>query len=500
MLGGDSTLSKAIIFSVSAWSFIVGIALLSFIPKLQAINKFYYFALFLFFLVIIILRKINKQTKIAMLMAIFLFLGAWRYAVSLDNFSKKSLSIYSGQSVDIQGIISSDITHKSNKQKFFLQIKKLNNYKIDAKILIYTLSYPRLSYGDELFLSCELIAPKPITGFAYDRYLARYGVYFVCYYPLIEKININSGNYFLTQIYRIKNKGRAIINRGLAEPEASLARAIIMGDGKLLDDNLRLDFSRAGISHIVAISGLHIGIIASLMAGLFFWLGFRRWQVFYITIFILIFFIILIGAPASAVRAGIMVGLAMYALQLGRLNNIERLVILTADILLLTNPRLLRDDIGFQLSFVAVLGIIYLFPLVNKILEKFKISNKFRIRDILGVTLAAQISTGPLATYYFGVLPILGIFANIFILWSLPLIIASTALAGLLTLFFNFGERFFFFIPWLLLHYIILITNLIIKLPVAYLELSVSLILTLIYYFLLILLVFVHKKVNKILI
>ena len=196
----------------------------------------------------------------------------------------------------------------------------------------------------------------------------------------------------------------------------------------------------------------------------------------------------------SISAAGMMVVLAMYALKIGRISQIERLVILVACILLFVNPKLLRDDIGFQLSFTAVFGIIYIFPFIKVFLEKIKITNKFKIRDVLGVTLAAQISTGPIAAYYFGVLPILGIIANLLVLWALPFLIASIILAIILSFAFKTFVIWFFFIPMVIIDYIIFISSLVNKLPFAYIEMEVGIVSILSYYLILISLVILGKR------
>lgn len=484
----EGEISKTIIFFASTLSFIFGIVLMSFISVLSVVDEFYYFGLFLFALILFTLFKADRKIRIAILMAIFLFLGMWRYSISILKVAVGDLAYFNGTDVKIKGVVSSDIVKKSGKQKFTIKATKIersNWQDVKANVLVYAMAYPQFNYGDELIFSCELKTPEAFEGFAYDRYLARHHVYSICYYPRIKKTGEDKGNYFLTISFNLKNKIRDIIDRGLSEPESGLARAIILGDGNIIDNDLRADFSRSGISHIVAISGLHIGIIAGMIAFFLFKIGLSRDKIFYFTTIILALFIILVGMPASAVRAGIMVILAMYALKIGRVSQIERLIILVACILLLINPKLLRDDIGFQLSFTAVLGISYIFPIIKKYLEKIKVTNKFKIRDILGVTLAAQISTGPIAAFHFGVLPILGIMANLLVLWTLPFLIASIILAIFLSFIFSKFIVFIFFIPMATIDYIILVSGLVSKIPLAFFEVNLNIVFLLVYYVLL---------------
>ncbi len=501
MQGGDNKLSKTIIFFVSTLPFIMGIASISFVPFLQGVSEFCYFGFFLIFLVILFLFRINRRIKIAILIAIFLFLGLWRYAVSFKNIEVNNLSYYNKQTVEIKGVIKSDIIQKNKNQKFELDIEqiKISNVWQDtkAKVLVYADIYPQFNYGDELFLFCDLKTPESFEGFAYDRYLALHNIYSICYYPDIKKAAENQGNYFFAFSYNLKNKIRSIIDRGLSEPESGLARAIILGDSKMINDDLRAGFSRSGISHIVAISGLHIAIIVGMIAFFLFKIGLSRNQVFYLTIIILVLFIVFVGMPVSAVRAGIMVAIAMYALKIGRTSKPERLVIFTVCVLMFINPKLFRDDIGFQLSFTAVLGIIYIFPIIKAWLEKIKITNKYKIRDILGVTMAAQIATMPIAVYYFEVLPILGIIVNLFVLWVLPFLIGSIVVAIIIAFILKFFIVYVFFVPMIILDYIIIISSLVNKIPFAYIEIKISIAIVLLYYFCLIMLIFLENLKNK---
>ena len=502
MRGGEDSISKTIIFFGSSLSFILGITLASFVPILSSVSEFWYFGLFLFVSVWLITIKTDKKVKIALLMAIFLFLGVWRYVKSIPEIGLSDVSYYNGERVEIGGIVVSDISRKNNKQSFELSVNSFINkdkQELRGKILVYSGAYPEYEYGDEFLVNCELQTPEPFEGFAYDRYLAVDEIYSICYYPSIKLLNKDKGNYFFALINKIKNNTRSIIDRGLGEPESSLARALILGDSKIIDNDLRANFSRSGISHIIAISGLHIGIIAGIIAFVLFRIGFGRNVIFYLSSIILFLFIILVGAPSSALRAGLMVVLGMYALKIGRVNKIDRVIIVAGVILLFINPKLLRDDISFQLSFSAVLGIVYIYPIINHCLEKIKFTNKYKIRDIMNVTISAQIATGGLAVYYFGVIPALGIVANLLILWILPFLLIAIIIAIALSTVLA-PQAFIFFLPTkLAIDYIVLISDFVSTLPFSYFEKEVNGEFTLVYYSLLIFIVLFsnNKEVNS---
>jgi len=412
---------------------------------------------------------------------------------------------YNGQTVTVVGVVSNEPDIRQKNQKLEIDVKtsplapllirrgeKFHGNEIwgevldvSGKILVTMNLYPTYNYGDELEITCELQAPEKFQGFAYDRYLARYDVYSVCYYPALTpgpsptpvatgagEGSYGNGNWLYKNIFKVKNKLRGIIDYGLSEPEASLARAIILGDKKGISDDLREKFSQAGISHIVAISGMHISILAVLVMSLLLSIGLPRKKAFWLAGLFLIFYIMLIGLPASAMRAGLMGFLVLWAMNLGRLNQLTNSLVLAAVVLLLINPKLLRDDIGFQLSFLAVLGIAYCYPILNAWFDKIKIPKMKGARDIFNVTIAAQVFTLPIIALNFSQVSIVSPISNLLVLWTLPVLMIASLVALVLSLIF-IDFSFVFFLPaWLLLKYIIIVVEWLTKLPYAYVEID----------------------------
>lgn len=457
-------LSKSKIFLYSSIFFILGIFLASF-SNLEIIkHDIWWFGGMILCLVLIIIFYKHKRVFLISLFGLFLFLGIWRYSVSIPVNSPDKIWYYNEDVISAIGFVVEEPDVRQYNQK--LKIKT----KYDGKILVTTNLYPSYNYGDEVKISCEFKTPEEFSGFAYDRYLARYDIYSVCYYPKIELISSNNGSWFYEKIYLFKNKIREQINYNLNEPEASLAKAIIIGDKKGMTDDLRSKFSQIGLSHIVAISGMHISILSALvMAGLL-GLGVSRKRSFYGATAFLIIYIILIGMPASAMRAGIMGFLVLLAMNLGRLNKLTNSLALAGLVLLLINPRLLRDDIGFQLSFLAVLGIAYFYPLLNKYLDKFKIPKLKGIRDILNITISAQVFTLPILAFNFNQISLIAPISNLLVLWILPVLMIAIILALVLSFVFPSLGVVFFLPVAVLIKYIIFIADFLSKVPLAFIE------------------------------
>ncbi|MDP3900545.1 MAG: ComEC/Rec2 family competence protein, partial [bacterium] len=345
---------------------------------------------------------------------------------------------------------------------------------INGNVLVTAGLYPKFNYGDELKIKCELQTPEPFDEFAYDRYLARYGIYSLCYRPQIETAEARPVAPFRQKIYgqilQIKNKIKNSINYGLPEPESSLLQAIILGNRRGLDENLLNTFSRAGISHIIAISGMHIAIISVIIMRLLLRVGAsRRWSFVFSVIFLALY-IMLIGIPASALRAGLMVFMVLLATELGRLSKAVNSLIFAAVILLMINPLYLRDDIGFQLSFLAVLSILYIYPILNSYLDKIKIPKLKGARDIFTVTMAAQVLTLPLIALYFHQVSVISPLVNIVVLFLLPFVISGGMAASLLGMIFKDLAWLIFTPVYFVLKYIIVISEKFVSLPFAYLQ------------------------------
>jgi len=194
-------------------------------------------------------------------------------------------------------------------------------------------------------------------------------------------------------------------------------------------------------------------------------LGLWRKQAFYLSIFLIALYVLMIGTPASAVRAGIMGGILLTSQYLGRLSSAVRAVVFAATIMLFFNPLLLKLDVGFQLSFLAVLGIIYLQPRFLEWFKRIPDPKNLPLKTTLATTLSAQIFALPVLIYNFGYVPLVSPLANILIV---------PFLAPVTILIFVFGITSMIFWPlgyvlswptWLFLTYLTSIIDVFSKFP-----------------------------------
>lgn len=476
-------LSKSRIFLLSCLVFIIGIGVASFLPKNLVEYRFLLFFGAIVVLVFLILFRQNKNVVIVLFVVFSFIFSLWRYAISLPTNSPDKIWYYNGQIVRLEGLISGEPDVRQNNQKLELNIQKLikndREYKIEGKILVTANLYPSYNYGDLVEIYGKLQAPESFNDFAYDRYLAKFDIYSVSYYPKISVIGSGRGNIFYNYILYFKDKIRDVFFNNLSEPEASLACAVILGYKKSIPSDWQNIFAKSGISHITAISGMHISILTAMIISFFLGVGFSRRYVFYLSALTLFFYITLIGLPASAMRAGLMGFLVLWALNVGRLGKLINSLVMAALILLFINPHLLRDDIGFQLSFLAILGIVYVYPRLDEYCSSIfqKTSSRLAntkifdsIKSIFLITISAQVFTLPVLAYNFSMISLVAPLTNIFVLWCLPLLIILTLTAAVFS-FLLPGLGVLFFLPaQLILEYIMVIAKYFSELPFSFLD------------------------------
>ena len=409
-------MSKSKIFFCLSVSFIAGIALASFYyPKI--LDSFWLFALLVLGLIIMAVFYGNKITIVAGFSILFFIGGIYITSLKLSELNSLNLD---GQNFSEEAVIVKEPEDKEKYQKIIVAPAAWTSGVRKPKILVNIFDVKDYRYGDVLKVSCDLKIPENFDpDFDYRMYLGKDGIFYECKSPKIEKTGENRGNSAYKFILAVKNKFNEKIEKSLPAPQSGLLSGLLLGGDDLLSKGWQEKFSATGMTHIVAVSGYNVTIIAEylLLAGIF--LGLWRPQAFWFAIAGIALFVFMIGLPSSAVRAGVMGGLLLWAAKNGRLANSQNAILLSAAIMLIINPLTLRWDIGFQLSFLATLGIIYFSPFFQKIaVKKFR---AFGITEILFLTLSAQIFVLPVILANFGQLSLISPLANILILPIIPI-------------------------------------------------------------------------------
>jgi len=341
---------------------------------------------------------------------LFLVLGVYHHQSAELRIMNNELRTYNdtGRKLTLVGQVVEEPDVREGNIKLTFKPENIN-----GKVLVTTNLYPQYRYGDKLRIKGELKTPQEFPDFNYKDYLAKEGIYSVSYYPeikLLEKEKYTGvACLFLRKILEIKDKMRKSIYQNISPPQSLILGAIILGDKKRISLEWKEKLNLAGVRHLTAVSGMHVAILTAVLMTLLISLGFWRGQAFYLAIIFITLFIIMTGLQPSAIRAGVMGGLFLLAQYLGRKGLSSRLLVFAAILMLIQNPLLLRLDVGFQLSFLAMLGIIYLSPVFQKY-----------IGNILALTLSAQVFTLPILIYNFGYFSLVAPLANILIVPLLP--------------------------------------------------------------------------------
>jgi competence protein ComEC len=350
---------------------------------------------------------------------------------------------------------------RSDNTKLTIQIDK-------GKILATTSSYPEYNYGDVLRIEGKIQIPQEFEGFNYKNYLAKDKIYYVIYWPKIEILERNKGNLVFSTILKFKNNLTVKIESIMPFPEVSILEGLILGNKQIFSEKIKNDLSITGTSHITAISGMNIVIISNILMFVLISLGMWRKQAFWFVLVLIFLFILMVGAPASAVRAGIMGAILLYAQKIGRLSNAARIMVFAATIMLIFNPLLLRYDIGFQLSFLAVLGLIYIKPIFDEWFEKLQKKEQVSfLLQIITTTIAAQIAVLPILIYNFGKISFISPVTNVLIVPLIPLITAIGLIFIGGALIWSFLGKILFWPAYLGSTYILRIIDWFAKIPWA---------------------------------
>jgi competence protein ComEC len=372
-----------------------------------------------------VLWRGNRRAQWIWLSVLFALLGGVRYLLSIPHFDQSSLATYNNRGeVTVEGVIEADPDVRDTYINLRIRADRLTLPDQAARpiegLLLTRPSRPaEFKYGERVRVTGELVAPPEFATFSYRDYLARQGVYSLIDRPRVVVLGRDQGSPILAAVYAFRDRARTVIAHILPEPQASLLTGILLGDDNGLPQDVQDEFRTTGTTHIIAISGYNITVLISILSAIAVRLIGRR-RAFPILVVGLSAYAVLVGGSASVVRATVMGSLALWGIYLGRQAAALNSVFAAGFIMTALDPNALFD-VGFQLSFVATLGlIVYAKPFADstaKLLGRLfgnELARKIVgvINDALLVTLAAQVATLPLLIYYFRQFSIVSLIVN----------------------------------------------------------------------------------------
>jgi len=303
--------------------------------------------------------------------------------------------------------------------------------------------------------------------------------------------NFYQSSFYKTIFFPLRVHFQGVVDKYFVSYHSEILKAVLIGEKRYMSDELKRKLNIAGVRHLVAISGMHIIILSQIFVLCGIYLRLYRSQAIILALLAIWIFILMIGLPPSALRAGIMGSLLLISQLLGRESAAWYSLTIAATLMLFVDPSLITN-IGFQLSFLATLGIVVLCPFLKEKFDKLKIPNLFSWKDVLSMSLAAQIFSLPILIYNFGYFSSATPFANLLLTPILPYLMTIgflVLIAG--SVWFHLG-LFLSFPLWILTNYFLIVADFFSHFP--YLKFSSKILPTLIFAFLVVILLFFRIK------
>lgn len=453
---------KSYVFIFSCFGFIVGILFSNYF-KINNILNLIFFLLFIFLYLIL-----NKKFKYIFFILSFIFLGFLKNNISeLNCKNPENICHFNEQNIKIEGIIIEEPKYDYENIKIILK----NNTK-NGRIQINFKSYEKFEFGEIVKIDCFLETPENFEGFDYINYLKKENIYSLCKNAKVEKTNKKSKNIGIitkNKIINFKNTIKNKINDNYNYPYNAFITALILGDKSLMPDSFNNLFRRAGISHIIVVSGYHVALFLGIINSILAKFSLNKKKSFFIILIFLIFFSTMTGLSASVIRASIMNIFSLMAILFGRKKSPIITLTFTATIMIFLNPKILTNDLGFQLSFLSTIAIYYLVPIFQKIF--IKIPDFLGFKESFLVSLSCYLLTFPCVFLSFKSFSTLSILTNILIspFLSLGFILSLISIIILFILPFLFPV--IKFASELFLEYMILISKFLSSYKFSYIEL-----------------------------
>lgn len=330
------------------------------------------------------------------------------------------------------------------------------------------LPYPVFSYGDRVTVKGVVHVPTTFDTdsgrvFNYPAYLKKEGVQYEMRYPHIEKVGEGGGNPAVRGLLYLKHTWLDAISRVVPEPGAALLGGLVVGAKQSLGEVWLARFRETGIIHIVVLSGFNLTVVADGITKI---TGFLpRSGAYGLGLLGILGFALMTGASATVVRASIMAALALTARNIGRPFAIVRALSVAGFLMVLHNPFILAFDPGFQLSFVATLGLVLGSPLVKARLGW--VPELWQMREIVAATIATQIAVLPLLLYQVGQLSLAALPVNVLVLPLVPFTMGIGALTGVLALVSDTLALPFALVTHSILSYMFTVVDLFARIPYA---------------------------------
>ena len=348
-----------------------------------------------------------------------LLLGCGRSLLTHPPVTERDLEFYNGPEDGpkalVVGVVSAEaqVTDRSQRIRVSAEGIQLPGDSVPrpvrGDVLAVVSRYPEREVGARVALSGTLTTPPNFDTFDYAAYLARQGLYSYMLFPRVTHLGAADVG---TAISGVRSRVRDALRRGLPEPHAALAVGVVTGDRTSISEEVREAFVRSGAQHILAISGQNIALLVGFVYAIYGLIIRRRLDrvTFGVVVGLLITYTFFTGVTPSVVRAAAMGALLLFAPIAGRRADPLTALAVAATVMTLFDPDTLAD-VGFQLSFAAMAGIVFLAPYIYEKMKQMKAPTVIALS--LSVSLGAQVATLPLVLFYTGKLSVVSLLATL---------------------------------------------------------------------------------------
>jgi len=385
--------------------------------------------------------------------------------------------------VVIQGRVVSEPVLKGENAALLLEAAALDCgtglAKVCGKVWLRVRDFRgQLGYGDQVRLRGRLRPPEKARNpgeFDYQAYLARRSIYVVMSLRSESILVIGEGKLRWWQgvVRAVRQHLDGVVSGTLTGPPKDLLLGVLLGERRGLPPEVMKAFSDSGVIHVLAVSGLHVGLIVGIFLSFFRALRLKEVQATFLTLALVFLYMYVVELRPSVVRATIMAAVVMVGRLLERESDLLNAIAFAGLVLLLWSPQSLFE-LGFQLSFVATLSIVYFHErLVDLFRPIVNTSSPQWVRWVCSgflVSVSAQLGTLPIIAYYFQKIPVISVVANLFVVPLIGLIVALGFTSAILGIVSMTLARLYATANWVLLSVLLRLVNLASSLPFAYLQ------------------------------
>jgi len=402
--------------------------------------------------------------------------ATWRYDETTPS-AEGTVAVHNGleEAVRLRGVVDGEPDERATGRLYRVEVRETFDggrwAEAEGKVLVRTQLFPAYEYGDLIEIEGELDEPPVFPEFDYRDYLLRQGVVSLAAFPHVTLVESGHGSALAGAVIDARQSLSGRLDEVLPEPQSSLASGVLLGTRSNLAPDLKAAMQATGTSHLVAVSGQNVALLAGLMIAAFAWVIGRR-PAAWLALATIVGYAALVGGQASVVRATIMAAIYVMSIVLGRQSAAPVALVIAAAAMTVHDPQVLHD-VGFQLSFAATIGLITLgsearlrlealaarwpavarSPVVTPLIETF------------AITSAAIAFTLPITALSFGEISMVALPANLF---AVPAFVA-VALTAALALAASVlpGGEVIGWAAWLPATYMIGVIELFASLPVA---------------------------------